>query len=54
MRQYFYYRLYKNVYQSSDVYHRIVNDYHKMVYEKLAPLMTEEERIWLKEYTRAI
>lgn len=31
-----------------------LNDYHKMVYEKLAPLMTEEERIWLKEYTRAI
>lgn len=31
-----------------------LNDYHKMVYEKLSPFMTEEEDEWLKEYTRAI
>lgn len=31
-----------------------LNDYHKMVYEKLSPFMTEEENEWLKEYTRAI
>lgn len=31
-----------------------LNQYHKMVYEKLAPFMTDEEREWLKEYTREI
>lgn len=31
-----------------------LNDYHRMVYEKLSPYMTEEENEWLKEYTRAI
>lgn len=31
-----------------------LNDYHKMVYEKVAPFLTEEERVWLKEYTREI
>ena len=31
-----------------------LNAYHQMVYEKLAPHLTEEERAWLKEYTRAI
>lgn len=33
---------------------KLLNDYHKMVYEKLSPYMTEEENEWLKEYTRAI
>lgn len=33
---------------------RRLNDYHKAVYETLSPYMTEEENIWLKEYTRAI
>ncbi len=33
---------------------RRLNDYHKMVYEKLSPYMTEEENIWLQEYTREI
>lgn len=32
----------------------LLNNYHKMVYEKLSPYMTKEENEWLKEYTRAI
>ena len=31
-----------------------LNDYHRSVYEKLSPFMTEEERVWLKEETREI
>ena len=31
-----------------------LNDYHKMVYEKISPYMTPEENEWLKEDTRAI
>ncbi|MCD8152807.1 MAG: aminopeptidase P family protein [Clostridiales bacterium] len=31
-----------------------LNDYHKTVYEKIAPFLTDEERAWLKVYTRAI
>lgn len=31
-----------------------LNEYHKGVYEKIAQYLTEEEREWLKEYTRAI
>ena len=31
-----------------------LNDYHKMVYEKLSPYMNDEEREWLKVYTREI
>lgn len=31
-----------------------LNDYHKEVYEKIAPHLTKEEAVWLKEYTRAI
>lgn len=31
-----------------------LNNYHAQVYEKIAPHLTEEEREWLKEYTRAI
>lgn len=33
---------------------RQLNTYHQMVYEKLAPHLTEEEAEWLKRYTRAI
>ncbi len=32
----------------------LLNDYHKKVYELIAPHLTEEEQDWLKEYTRAI
>lgn len=31
-----------------------LNEYHKQVYEKIAPHLTEEERKWLKEVTRPI
>lgn len=31
-----------------------LNSYHKLVYEKLAAHLTEEEREWLKKYTREI
>ena len=31
-----------------------LNDYHKRVYDKLAPRLTEEERAWLAEYTRPV
>lgn len=31
-----------------------LNNYHKDVYEKIGPHLTEEEREWFKEYTRAI
>lgn len=33
---------------------KLLNDYHKMVYEKISPYLTPEEQEWLKEYTRAI
>lgn len=33
---------------------RMLNEYHRFVYNTLAPLMQEDEREWLKEYTRAI
>ena len=33
---------------------KMLNDYHKMVYDTLSPYMTEEENEWLKKYTRAI
>ena len=33
---------------------RMLNEYHKAVYEKISPLLTEEERLWLKEETREI
>ena len=31
-----------------------LNEYHARVYRELSPYMNEEERVWLKEYTRAI
>lgn len=31
-----------------------LNNYHKDVYEKLSPALNEEEKAWLKQYTRAI
>lgn len=32
----------------------ILNNYHKLVYEKVSPLLDESERTWLYENTRAI
>ena len=31
-----------------------LNHYHKEVYNKISPLMTEEEAAWLKQVTREI
>lgn len=31
-----------------------LNDYHALVYDKVSPCLTEVERQWLKEYTRAV
>ena len=31
-----------------------LNQYHAMVYEKIAPFLKDEERVWLRHYTRAI
>lgn len=33
---------------------KMLNDYHKMVYEKLAPYLTKEEQDWLQKYTKAM
>ena len=40
--------------QLNETERRYINDYHKAVYEKIAPLLTKEEAEWLKEYTRSI
>lgn len=31
-----------------------LNQYHKLVFEKVSPYLDEEEKEWLKQYTRAI
>lgn len=31
-----------------------LNDYHQNVYEQVSPYLTDEEKVWLKEYTRII
>ena len=41
-----------SVMEPSDV--RNLNAYHKEVYEKLSPYLTDEENEWLKEATRPI
>lgn len=33
---------------------KLLNDYHKMVYEKVSPYLEPEEKEWLKKYTREI
>ncbi|MDY5882972.1 MAG: aminopeptidase P family protein [Roseburia sp.] len=33
---------------------KLLNDYHKKVYETISPYLTPEEEEWLKKYTRAI
>lgn len=40
--------------QMNETEKRYLNEYHKAVYEKIAPLLTEKEAEWLKEYTREI
>lgn len=38
----------------SDEDKKRLNDYHKSVYELLAPHLDEDERVWLEKYTRTI
>lgn len=33
---------------------KLLNDYHALVYEKVSPYLEEDEKEWLKKYTRAI
>ncbi len=33
---------------------KLLNDYHKTVYEKVSPYLNDEEKEWLKKYTREI
>ena len=33
---------------------KLLNDYHAKVYEVIAPLLKDDEREFLKKYTRAI
>ena len=40
--------------QMNETERGFLNEYHAMVYETMAPLLTEEERAWLKDATRAI
>lgn len=40
--------------QMNETERRLLNDYHKEVYEKISPYLEEEEKEWLKEATRAI
>ena len=40
--------------QLNETEKKYLNDYHKAVYEKVSPFLTEEEVAWLKEYTKAI
>ena len=40
--------------QLNETERRYVNEYHKAVYEKIAPFLTKEEAEWLKLYTRSI
>lgn len=40
--------------QMTNTERKYLNDYHARVYEVISPYLNEEEKIWLKEYTRAI
>ena len=40
--------------QMNETEKRYLNEYHKAVYEKIAPYLTAEEAEWLKTYTRSI
>lgn len=38
----------------SEEYKKLLNTYHAAVYENVAPYLNDEEKAWLKNYTRAI
>ena len=42
----------KSVMTAEDI--KLLNDYHKQVYDKTAEFLNDEEKEWLKKYTRAI
>ena len=42
----------KSIMTAEDV--KLLNDYHKAVYAKLSPMLNDEEKEWLKKYTREI
>ncbi len=33
---------------------RLLNKYHREVYEKLSPYLSKEEALWLKENTKSV
>lgn len=43
-----------DVSQLNETEKKYLNEYHAMVFEKIAPLLTAEESEWLKEYTQAV
>lgn len=38
----------------TDVEAELLNEYHRQVYDRIAPHLNDEERAWLEKYTRAI
>lgn len=42
----------KDMMSETDI--KLLNEYHKQVYDKTAEYLTDEEKAWLREYTRAI
>ncbi|MGF6364237.1 Xaa-Pro aminopeptidase [Aequitasia blattaphilus] len=32
----------------------LLNDYHKLVFEKISPFLDEEEKVWLEKFTREV
>jgi len=40
--------------QMNETEKRYLNEYHKLVYDKVSPLLTKEEAEWLKDYTKCI
>lgn len=42
----------RSLMEESDI--RYLNEYHKTVYEKISPYLTDDEKVWLKESTREI
>ncbi len=43
-----------NVNELTDREKKLLNSYHKKVYQVLSAYLTDEENDWLKEYTRTI
>ena len=52
MYQYFQSALDVSLMEKKDI--QYLNEYHKAVYEKISPYLTEEDAAWLKEATREV